>query len=362
MLPDNSPSFRDTAVARKLAGYLRALSPEPARFMEVCGTHTVAIARSGIRDLLPAGITLTSGPGCPVCVTATADIDRFCAAARRPDTIITTFGDLIRVPGSRECLRDLMADGADVRIVYSPLDALAIARDNPGQEVIFLGVGFETTAPTIGAAILQADHEKLSNFSVLSAHKTVPPALAALATDPAIRINGLICPGHVSIIIGADAYQPLARQHHIPCVVAGFEPADILQAIIMLIEQREKNEARVEIAYQRAVTPHGNQRAQEILATVFTPEDAEWRGIGIIPGSGLAIRPDLHRFDAARRFELSIGPVTEAKGCACGKVLKGIILPNQCKLFGSLCNPEHPVGPCMVSSEGSCAAYYRYGS
>ena len=354
-------SFKDGDLARKLAEHLHSLAPGPVTFMEVCGTHTVAIARHGIRQLMPEGIRLTSGPGCPVCVTSTGDIDRFIAATRVPDAIITTFGDLLRVPGSRSTLKQEMAAGADVRVVYSPLDALELAGKNPGRQIVFLGVGFETTAPTIGAAILQAASEKLRNFSVISSHKVMPPALEVLAADPAIRLDGLICPGHVSIIIGAAAYRPLAERYRMPCVITGFEPVDIMQGIIMLVKQRLENRPTVEIAYQRAVTEEGNKKARQVLAEVFTPCPASWRGIGEIAGSGLAIGPAFADFDATKRFQLKIGPVIEPKGCRCGEVLKGIMAPPECKLFGRACSPEHPVGPCMVSSEGACAASFRYG-
>jgi len=358
---DPYSSFRDGNLARKLADHLLAMQPEPATFMEVCGTHTVAIARHAIRQLMPAAIRLTSGPGCPVCVTSTADIDRFIAATRVPDAIVTTFGDLLRVPGSRSTLKEEMAKGADVRVVYSPLDALEMARANPRREVVFLGVGFETTAPTIGAAILQAAAEGMENFSVISSHKVMPPALEALAGDPDISLGGLICPGHVSIIIGAAAYRPLADKYKMPCVITGFEPVDIMQGIIMLVKQRQEKRPTVEIAYQRAVTEEGNAKAREVLATVFTPASAVWRGLGEIAGSGLTIAEKYRQFDAQHRFELAIDEVVESKGCKCGEVLKGIIAPFDCKLFATACRPEHPIGPCMVSGEGACAAAFRYG-
>lgn len=353
-------SFRDPVLAGNLAAHLKNMHPEPAVFMEVCGTHTMAIAKYSIRALMPPGITLISGPGCPVCVTSTADIDRFIEASRLPNTIITTFGDLIRVPGSNSSLKNEITHRADVRIVYSPLDAVEIARQNPQREVLFLGVGFETTAPTVAAAVMQAGHDGINNFSVLSSHKVIPPALEALAADPEIKLNGLICPGHVSVIIGADAYEPLADRYGIPCVITGFEPVDILQGIIGLLEQRAAGKPCVDIAYDRAVTRKGNKRAREIMHAVFKPEDAVWRGLGLIPDSGLAIRQKYQDFDAGNRFDLAVRKTQEPAGCKCGNVLKGIITPSKCKLFGKACNPEHPVGPCMVSSEGACAASFRY--
>lgn len=343
-----------------MAASLRELDLPPLRLMEVCGTHTMAIARFALRKLMPEGLTLTSGPGCPVCVTATADLDLFIAASRLPETIITTFGDLIRVPGSSSSLQEEMGRGRDVRVVYSPLDALEIARRHPRRQVIFLGVGFETTAPTVAAALLMAAGEGIGNFSVISAHKVMPPALAALAAAPDVRLDGLICPGHVSVIIGADAYRPLAEQDHLPCVVAGFEPADILGAILLLVRQAREGAARVEIAYGRAVGREGNPRALAIMNQVFAPADAEWRGLGPIPGSGLIIREEFARFDAARRFGLVREPAAGPRGCRCGEVLKGIIAPPACKLFGTACHPGRPVGPCMVSSEGACAAFYKF--
>lgn len=355
-------TYRDGAVAGKFAELLKkqqGLLP-PVRFMEVCGTHTVSICRHGIRELLPAAITLTSGPGCPVCVTATADIDAFILAAELDGSIITTFGDLLRVPGSKSSLQDARAEGADIRTVYSSLDALQIARQNPGRQVVFLGVGFETTTPTVAAAILTAAEEGLRNFSVIAAHKVMPPALDALLADPEIKIDGLICPGHVSIMIGADAYEPFVARYKIPCVIAGFEPVDILKAVVLLSEQVKKGNPRVEIAYDRAVTREGNRRAMAIMYKVFAPADALWRGLAVIPGSGLEFRPEYDYFNARKRFGLSVAEAKDPAGCACGDVLKSIKIPADCKLFGTACLPEHPIGPCMVSGEGACGAYYKY--
>lgn len=354
-------AFRSTEVARTLVKRLNALPHLPLRLMEVCGTHTMAIAQHGIRELMPVGLTLTSGPGCPVCVTAVTDIDTFIAASRLKNTIIATFGDLIKVPGSSSSLAGEMAEKATVKIVYSALDALTLARQNPTKEVIFLGVGFETTTPTIAAAILQAASENLTNFSVISSHKLMPPALFALASDPDVKIDGLLCPGHVSIMIGAAAYQPFVDQYNIPCVIAGFEAADILHGIVMLTEQCiSATPAKVEISYQRAVYEKGNSKAIGIMNQVFAPCPAEWRGIGEIADSGLAIRQEFEGFDAVKKFNLPIEKGKNTPGCQCGMVLKGIIMPPECKLFKKACRPDHPVGPCMVSSEGSCAAFYRY--
>ena len=354
-------SFRNGEVAGKLVELLRKQEGlPPVRFMEVCGTHTVSICRHGIRELLPPAITLTSGPGCPVCVTATADIDSFIKAAELEGSIITTFGDLLRVPGSRSSLQDARAEGADIRTVYSSLDALQIARLNPKRQVIFLGVGFETTTPTVAAAILTAEQEGLQNFSVISSHKVMPPALDALLADPDIKIDGLICPGHVSIMIGADAYEPFVERYRIPCVIAGFEPVDILKAVVMLAEQARKAKPAVEIAYERAVTREGNHRAMAVMYKVFEPVDALWRGLTVIGGSGLDIRPEYDHFNARKRFDITVSGARDPAGCACGDVLKSIKTPADCKLFGTACVPEHPIGPCMVSGEGACGAYYKY--
>jgi hydrogenase expression/formation protein HypD len=354
-------TYRNGEVAGKLVTLLKEEKDIPSvRFMEVCGTHTVSICRHGIRQLMPPEITLTSGPGCPVCVTATADIDSFIKAAELEGSIITTFGDLLRVPGSRSSLQDARAAGADIRTVYSSLDALEIARQNPGREIIFLGVGFETTTPTVAAAILTAAQEGLHNFSVISSNKVMPPALEALLDDPGIQIDGLICPGHVSIMIGADAYQPFVDKYKIPCVIAGFEPVDILKSVIMLTDQVKKEQPKVEIAYARAVKKEGNRQAMDIMYKVFEPVDALWRGLTTIPGSGLEIRKEYENFNARQRFDIGVSDARDPAGCACGDVLKSIKTPSDCKLFGKACLPEHPVGPCMVSGEGACGAYFKY--
>ena len=354
-------SYRDGGVAGKISELLNKQENLPSiRFMEVCGTHTVSICRHGIRELLPPAITLTSGPGCPVCVTATADIDSFIRAAELEGVIITTFGDLLRVPGSRSSLQDAGAEGADIRTVYSSLDALQIARQNPGRQVVFLGVGFETTTPTVAAAILTAQQEGLKNFSVISSHKVMPPALEALLADPEIRIDGLICPGHVSIMIGAHAYDPIVEKYKIPCVIAGFEPVDILQAVLMLAGQVRAGKPGVEIAYDRAVTREGNRQAMSVMYKVFEPADALWRGLTVIPGSGLEIRREYDFFNARQRFDITITEAKDPAGCACGDVLKSIKPPAECRLFGKACVPEHPIGPCMVSGEGACGAFYKY--
>lgn len=354
-------AFHDPQIARHLADRITRSSRKAVRFMEVCGTHTVSIFRSGIRSLLPETISLISGPGCPVCVTAQSEIDAFIALARQPKTIVATFGDLIRVPGSGSSLQREKAEGADVRIVYSTFDAVNLARENPDRRVVFLGVGFETTTPTVAAAIVTASQQKLDNFFVVSAHKTVPPALEALAGGN-LNIDGFLLPGHVSVIIGLDAYRPFFEAHRVPCVVAGFEPTDLLQGIAMLTDQVESDRPALENAYPRAVSAAGNAKARAVMHEVFEVVDAHWRGIGCIAASGLAIREKYAAFDAVKALDIKLQPAAEPKGCACGEILSGIKIPPQCALYKTVCNPMTPVGPCMVSSEGTCAAYYRYHS
>lgn len=352
--------FRDPDIARGLIDAIHATKTGPVKLMEVCGTHTVAIAKNGLRAVMPEWVTLLSGPGCPVCVTANADIDTAIELARQPQVIVTTFGDMVKVPGSYSSLSREKAEGRDVRIVYSPLDALALAEREPDREVVFVAVGFETTAPLIAAAILRAREQRLENFSVFCAHKTVPAALEALANDPEVKISGFILPGHVSTIIGSRPYEYLASEYHIPGVITGFEPVDVLQGIYMLLKQLEEGRAEIEIAYHRGVMPEGNPHARALVDEVFEPVDADWRGIGVIPGTGLKIREEFAHYDAVRRIPITLPEPREIKGCQCGEVLRGITLPFECKLFGKGCTPEHPIGPCMVSSEGSCAAYYRF--
>ncbi|NTW29312.1 MAG: hydrogenase formation protein HypD [Coriobacteriia bacterium] len=353
-------AFRDPTIAKNLIAAINATKTGPVKIMEVCGTHTVAIARNGLRAVMPERVTLLSGPGCPVCVTANEDIDTAIEFARQPGVIVTTFGDMMKVPGSYSSLSREKADGRDVRIVYSPLDAIALAQREPDKQVVFIGVGFETTTPLIAAAIIRAQEHGVGNFSVFSAHKTVPLALEAIVNDPEVHIDAFILPGHVSTIIGSAPYEFLAETYHIPSVITGFEPVDVLQGIYMLLKQLEEGRAEIEIAYQRGVSPEGNPTARALVDRVFGPTDAAWRGIGVIPGTGLKIRPEFAAFDAERRIPVTPPEPRAIKGCQCGEVLRGVILPYQCRLFAKGCTPEHPIGPCMVSSEGSCAAYYRY--
>lgn len=353
-------AFRDPAIASRLIDAIAATKTGPVKIMEVCGTHTVAIAKNGLRAVMPEHVTLLSGPGCPVCVTANRDIDTAVALAQRPDTIVTTFGDMMKVPGSYSSLSREKAEGRDVRIVYSPLDALALATREPQREVVFIAVGFETTAPLIAAAILRAREQRLENFSVFCAHKTVPLALEALVNDPEVEIDAFILPGHVSTIIGLEPYRFLAEKYGVPGVITGFEPIDVLQGVQMLLAQLEDGRAEIEIGYRRGVLPEGNPTAQAMVEKVFEPIDADWRGIGVIPATGLGIREEFAAYDAVQKLPVEVPEPRDIKGCQCGEVLRGITLPFQCKLFGRGCTPEHPIGPCMVSSEGSCAAYYRF--
>jgi hydrogenase expression/formation protein HypD len=352
--------YRDPELAQMLLRMLERRSLKPLRLMEICGTHTVAIFRSGLRELLPATVRLISGPGCPVCVTAAEDIDKAIWLARQPDVIVTTFGDLLRVPGSVSSLHAERAKGADVRLIYASFDALQIAREHPERQVVLLGIGFETTAPTVAAAIKLAASEKIANFSVFSAHKLLPPAMEALLAQGDLRVDGFLCPGHVTTVIGAAAYREVARRYRVPCVVAGFEPLDILQSIAMLVEQIAERRAEVAIQYRRAVSWEGNRQAQAILNQVFEPVDAPWRGLGVIPLSGLGFRESWRVYDARERFAMPPISVAEHPGCRCGEVLRGVIDPPRCRLFRQVCTPEQPLGPCMVSAEGTCGAYYRY--
>lgn len=327
--------------------------------MEVCGSHTMAISRYGIRDVLPSNVKLLSGPGCPVCVTDAGFIDAALALANR-DVIIATFGDMVRVPGSQKSLADLRSLGADVRICYSPSQALEIAKDNPGREVVFLAIGFETTMAPVTTLIPSAISMELKNISLLTAFKLVPPALTALIGDPEVLVDAFICPAHVSAIIGAGVYQPYVDKYQVPCVICGFEPLDILFGIDNIISQFLKGERLLVNQYNRVVSSDGNQAALKLFSKYLVPEDASWRGIGVIPGSGFAIKSEYAKYDAAARFGISTQGGTPDPGCMCGDVLKGKIVPAQCPMFNDACTPEHPVGPCMVSSEGSCAAYFKY--
>jgi len=347
---------------RLLAAWARlGGGPERAcQIMEVCGTHTVAASRSGLRDLLPEGLRLISGPGCPVCVTDQSYIDRAVhLARRRAEVTVATYGDMVRVPGRDGSLEEARAAGADVRTVYAAAEAVALARRRPDRHVVFLGIGFETTAPGAAMAIEQAREERLTNFSVLSSHKRLLPVMRALLAEDDVRIDGFLCPGHVSVIIGSAAFQPIVARHRVPCVVAGFEDEQILLGVERIVRQLADGAPAAENVYP-PVRPEGNPIAREVIERVFVPADDRWRGLGDIPDSGLAVRETFADFDTARRFDLPPEESYELPGCRCGDVIAGRLLPTDCPLFGRRCTPGSPVGPCMVSSEGSCAAYYRY--
>ncbi len=351
--------FRDKELVKNLLKGIGAISKKEVSFMEVCGGHTMAIQKFGIPSLLPENIKLKSGPGCPVCVSSKGFIDHAIALGRLPGVIITTFGDLIRVPGSESSLEKERAEGSRIEIVYSVLDALKIAENNPEFKVVFLGIGFETTAPSSAAGIQTAYKKNLKNFFLLSSHKVMPPAMKALVEE-GVKLNGYIGPGHVSAITGSSIYEELPEKFGLGCVISGFEPVDILQTVYMLVKQVEENHPAVEIQYKRAVKPEGNLRALEIMEDVFKTSDDWWRGLGVLPESGLQLKDKFGDFDAAKKFTVELPEIAEDKRCICGEVLKGTRAPSQCKLFGKICNPENPVGAGMVSHEGACHAHYRY--
>jgi hydrogenase expression/formation protein HypD len=337
------------------------LGARDVRLMEVCGTHTMALFRSGIRALLPPNVKLLSGPGCPVCVTPMGLVDAAIAIARRDGVSLATFGDMVRVPGSRSSLERARAEGADVRMVYSPLDALKLAEAEPGRTVAFFAIGFETTSPAVAATVAYARDRSLRNLLFLVAHKLIPPAMEAILEGGEVRIDGFLCPGHVSVTTGSAVFEPLAAQYRVPCVVTGFEAEDILEGIAMLLLQAVEGRAGVEIQYERWVSREGNRKAQERLGEVFRACDATWRGLGTIPQSGLELRPELRSLDALSALGIEVPPELENPGCSCGAVLRGVMDPPECPLFAKRCTPTAPVGPCMVSTEGSCAAFYKYG-
>lgn len=356
--------FRDPGAARALRkrietrGEALRRSGRSAVIMEVCGSHTMAIARYGIRDILPEGVDLVSGPGCPVCVTPPGYIDAAIDLAKRGATLVT-FGDMLDVPGSEQTLSDCRAAGGAVEVCYGPAVAIDIARKNPERDVVFLAIGFETTVAPVVSLIPQAEKRTLKNLSLLTAFKRVPPALSALLADPEVRTDAFLCPAHVSAIIGSNAYRPYAG-NGIPCVVAGFEPLDILLGVDGVLRQLIDGTAEVDNQYARVVRPDGNAKAQALIETYLEPIDAEWRAIGTIPASGYGIREEYRAYDAEARFGLEVGPGAIGPGCRCGDVIKGKLSPPACPLFAAACTPDHAVGPCMVSSEGTCAAYYKY--
>ncbi|RIK67662.1 MAG: hydrogenase formation protein HypD [Planctomycetota bacterium] len=330
------------------------------RFMEVCGTHTVSFYRNGLRALVPDNIRLISGPGCPVCVTAQRHIDAAIELARGPRVLIATYGDMLRVPGRSGSLESSRADGADIRVVTSALTAVDIAAECPERTVVFLAVGFETTAPATAAAVITAERRGLENFAVLMCHKRVVPAMRALLDAGETRLDGFLCPGHVSTIIGAEAYRPIVEVYCKPCVVAGFEPAQMLEGLARLVRQASREEARLENVYQAVVSDAGNAVAQRLMCQVFVKADAPWRALGEISASGLELAPAYRRFDAIERFGIALGEDDDNPACRCGEVIQGLVEPGECPLFANGCTPLSPVGPCMVSSEGTCAAWYKY--
>lgn len=346
-----------TAFVRKI----KSFATKKTNIMEVCGTHTMAIASSGIKSLLPKNINLISGPGCPVCVTPAGIIDSAIELAKN-GCIIVTFGDMLKVPGSISSLEKEKSNGYGIKIVYSAGDAIEIAKNNPKKEVVFVGVGFETTAPTIAAAVKIADREKIKNFSVIPAFKLIPPALKIILEQKKIKIDAFILPGHVSAIIGSRPYGFIPENFNTPAVITGFEPADILGGIFLILKQIKSNKPEIEIQYKRAVKPQGNPFAVKLLYSVFEETDSQWRGIGIIKNSGLKFTKKYENYDALKKFKVKIKNTKDPAGCLCGKVLTGIAKPQQCGYFGKNCTPLNPIGPCMVSSEGTCAAYYKYGN
>jgi hydrogenase expression/formation protein HypD len=352
--------YRDGDAAQRLVGAIRATVTGPWTIMEICGGQTHAIVKFGLDELLPDQVTLVHGPGCPVCVTAAETIDEAIELAGRPDVTFCSFGDMLRVPGSGIDLLSVKAAGGDVRVVYSPMDAVTLARRHPDRQVVFFAVGFETTAPANAMAAYQAKREGLRNFSMLVSHVLVPPAIEAILSSPLNQVQGFLAAGHVCTVMGYTEYEPIARRHGVPIVVTGFEPVDILQGLYMCLRQLEQGRAEVENQYSRAVVREGNQSAQRIMREVFEVSDRTWRGIGVIPKSGFALKPEYREFDAEHRFALSPAPVLTASPCIAGLVLQGVKRPHQCPAFGSQCTPEHPLGAPMVSSEGACAAYYHH--
>ena len=353
--------YRDKDLILSVSEKLKTVSTKQMVLMEVCGGHTMAIHRFGLASLLPPNIRLISGPGCPVCVSSQHFIDKAMAYSKIPGVIITTYGDLIRVPGSTTSLERERANGSDIRIIYSVLESLEIAKKNPEKNVVFLGIGFETTAPATAAAILQAKSENIHNFFVLSAHKVMPPVMKALV-DEGVKIDGFLAPGHVSAITGTAIYDELASVSGLAVVVSGFEPLDMMQSILMLAVQIESGNPKVEVQYQRVVHKEGNKIARQLMDEVFELRDDRWRGLGVIPGSGLKIRGTFSSFDAEKQFNIEVPESKEPKGCICGLILRGLKTPLDCSLFGKKCTPSDPVGACMVSGEGTCATYYKYRS
>ena len=353
--------YRDPKAAEQLAAAIRKKVTHPWTIMEICGGQTHTIVKSGLEDLLPKEITLVHGPGCPVCVTPIELIDKAVAIAKRPDAIFCSFGDMLRVPGSSKSLFDAKAEGADVRIVYSPLDALKLAKANPQKQVVFFAVGFETTAPANAMSVWQADHDSVDNFSILVSHVLVPPAMEALLSSEHCVVQGFLAAGHVCTVMGFEEYFPIAEKYKVPIVVTGFEPLDLLEGIYMTVSQLEEGRHQLENQYTRAVRREGNRPAQTTISEVFEIGPRQWRGLGEIPASGLQLRGRFQKYDANRRFPFSGEPAKESPECISGLILQGLKKPRECPAFAVKCTPENPLGAPMVSSEGACAAYYHYG-
>ena len=355
-----SKNLRDASLTKAIMAEVRRITTQPWNIMEICGGQTHAIMQYGLDQLLPPEISLIHGPGCPVCVTSLQAIEQGLQIAARPDVIFTTFGDMLRVPGNKADLFSARSQGADVRVVYSPLDSLKIATENPDKQVVFFAIGFETTAPTIASTILSAQKTGITNFSILPANVLVPPAMHAILSNPANRVQGFLAAGHVCAVMGYHEYLSIAARYQIPIVVTGFEPVDLATGILMTVKQLETRQHEVANAYPRFVTKEGNQVAQRMISEVFLPVDRQWRGIGTIPLSGLGLRQEFASFNALSRFELAQTVLQESPLCIAGKVLSGVAKPLDCPAFGKECTPAHPLGAPMVSSEGACAAYYRY--
>ena len=355
--------FRNPEISKLLIQQIKELSTQIHRkvnLMEICGGHTYAIFRFGINKVLPENINLISGPGCPVCVTSQSYIDEAIEYAKQPNTIIVTYGDLVRVPGSYSSLTKEKSNGTRVEICYSPMEAIELTKKNPDKEIVFLGIGFETTTPLTASLIVEAQKQNIKNLSVLSAHKTMPDALFALLDAESVQVNGLICPGHVSAITGYSIYNKVVEELAIPSVICGFEPNDILQTILMLLQQVSTGQAKIENQYTRGVRKEGNTLAQNLIQKVFLPVTSEWRGIGEIPGSGLEISETFSQFNVRRKLKIQIPEPKIIKGCICGEIMQGVKKPTDCNLFAKICNPQNPQGACMVSSEGGCATYYKF--
>lgn len=352
--------FRDPVFVKNMIEKIKAMGKKKITIMEVCGSHTMAIFKNGIREILPSNINLISGPGCPVCVTSQGYIDTAIDLSKRKDTIITTFGDMLRVPGNESTLQKEKALGRDIRMVYSPLDSLKIANENPDKEVVFLAIGFETTAPTIALSVKKAFETNIKNYSILQSIKTMPNTMRALVLDEKLKVDGFLCPGHVSTVIGVKPYEFLAKEHSLPAVVAGFEPSDIIMAIYNILEMIESKNIEVKNEYTRLVKYDGNEKSLELINNIFDIEDSVWKGLGNIPQTGLRLKEKYKDFDVENKLGINMLEDKPIKGCICGEILKGRKKPTQCKLFSKTCNPMNPVGACMVSDEGTCAAYYKY--